>query len=237
MQRYFSNKKEKDIIYINEEDIHHIKNVMRKKENDEIEIVYNEKLYIALLNKDYKTARVKEKKKQEDNTLNVSLLVPILNEDKMSFIIEKSTELGVKEITPINLTRNKFKINKEKEKKKYLRWQKIAKEASEQSKRLTIPKINEIINIEDIIPKNVNILCSTDNKNVKKLNQVLNNIKDNDIIQVVFGPEGGFTSKEEEYLENIGFIKTTFGRRILRTETVPLFILSILNYKELEVKK
>ena len=109
MQRYFSNKKEKDIIYINEEDIHHLKNVMRKKENDEIEIVYNEKLYIALLNKDYKTARVKEKKKQEDNTLNVSLLVPILNEDKMSFIIEKSTELGVKEITPINLTRKRKK--------------------------------------------------------------------------------------------------------------------------------
>ena len=63
MQRYFSNKKEKDIIYINEEDIHHIKNVMRKKENDEIEIVCKNELYIALLNKDYKIARIKEKKK------------------------------------------------------------------------------------------------------------------------------------------------------------------------------
>lgn len=237
MQRYFSYKLEKDNLFINKEDIHHIKNVMRKKENDLIEIVYLNRAYVAKLNKDYNTATIVKELNEKNNTLNVKLLVPVLNEDKISFIIEKATELGVKEITLVNMTRSKFKINKEKEEKKYLRWKRIVKEASEQCKRLDIPKINKIIDIKDIIPSDVNILCSTDNKSVKNIKEVLNNVKDNDIIQVVFGPEGGFTSEEEEILQEKNFFKTTFGTRILRTETVPLYVLSIINYKELEVEK
>lgn len=232
MQRYFSDNIDNNVLYLNEEDIHHIKNVMRMKENDLIEVVYNEEAFKCKLNKDYKTCEIVENMQEKNNTLNVNLLVPILPEEKMSFIIEKATELGVKEITPVNMQRCKFKINKEKETKKVLRWKKIAKEASEQCKRLNIPIINNIINLNDVKNSDVNILCSTDNKNVKYIKEVLNNVKENDIIQVVFGPEGGFTPEEEKILENKKFTKTTFGSRILRTETVPVYILSILNLLE-----
>lgn len=237
MQRYFSNKKIDNILFINEEDIHHIKNVMRKKQGDLIEVVFDNKAFVAKIENDYKKVTIVKELNEKNNSLNVSLLVPILNEDKISYIIEKATELGVKELTFVNMNRCKFKINSEKEQKKYLRWNKIVKEASEQCKRLDIPKINKIINLADITKKDVNILCSTDNKNVKKLKEVLNNVKDSDIIQIVFGPEGGLTIEEEQLLENKGFIKTTLGNRILRTETVPLYILSIINYRELEVEK
>lgn len=77
-------------------------------------------------------------------------------------------------------------------------------------------------------------MCSTDKYNVNKMTKVLKSVKYDDIIQVVFGPEGGFTKEEQDYLVNLGFTKTTLGNRILRTETVPIFVLSILNYINME---
>ena len=96
--------------------------------------------------------------------------------------------------------------------------------------RINIPKINNIITLKEIKKEKYNIICSLDTEDVNKLGSVLKNCKPCDIIQVVFGPEGGFSPLEEEYLVKIGFTKTTLGSRILRTETVPMVVLSIINY-------
>lgn len=126
MQRYFGKSKIGNNIYINEEDFNHIKKVMRMKENDEVSVVYNNIAYLCKLNKDLESVTIIKEIDNNINSLNVSLIVPILPEEKMSLIIEKATELGVKEIIPVNMFRCKFKINKEKEEKENI---KVAKDS------------------------------------------------------------------------------------------------------------
>ena len=236
MQKYFGEKKiSENVIKLYEEDFNHIKNVMRMKYNDEILVVLDNISYLSTLNDDLKSVTIVKEDNKNICDNGVILYVPVLNEIKMRMILEKSTELGVKKIIPIYFNRCKFKINKDKEDKMLLRWRKIVREASMQSHRNNIPEIGHVLKLKDIKSlTNVNILCSTDNTNVNNVKKVLNNVNNSDIIQVVFGPEGGITNNEQDYLVDLGFIKTTFGDRILRTETVPLYILSIINFMKME---
>ena len=115
--------------------------------------------------------------------------------------------------------------------KKLIRWNKIIKEASEQSYRINKPELSSIIspkNIECI--QGVNIMCSLDRTNVKSICKVLTVKNSHDKINLVFGPEGGLSKIEEDLLEEKGFIKTSLGDDVLRTETVPLMVASILKY-------
>lgn len=230
MQQYFSKRKENDILYLNEEDYHHIKNVMRIKPLDEVIINYESISYLCEMSSDLKSARIKEiYKSVNENT--IKFYVPILNDEKLSFIIEKGTEMGATNFTLVNYERCKFKINSDKVEKKIERYKKIAKEASEQSRRVNIPTIEGIINIKDLmVRENVNILCSLDKENVKSINKVLTTRNVCDTISIAFGPEGGLTKKEEDILVSKGFIKTSLGENVLRTETVIINVCSIINY-------
>ncbi len=231
MQQYFSNKKETDVLYINEKDVHHIKNVMKIKPNEELIVTYDKISYLCTLNEDYKTAKIKEIYKSDTEKTYVLAYIPVLRDEKMSFIIEKGTEMGVSKFVPVNFSHSKFKIPKEKENKKIERWQKIAKEASEQSRRLIIPEVTNIINLTDIEPiDGVNILCSIDKQNVKSIKEVLNINTYYDKISLVFGPEGGISKSEEEYITKKNFTKTSLGKNVLRTETVIVCLCGIINY-------
>ena len=143
--------------------------------------------------------------------------------------MQKATELGVDTIIPILTTRSVIKIDG-KEEKKIIRWQRICKEASEQSKRVTIPEISSIKKIQDLNFEGLKIVCSTKEKNNTMKKVLKNNLKYDKIIMVV-GPEGGLTNEEEDELIKLGFIATSLGTNILRVETVPLYLLSVLNYE------
>ena len=149
----------------------------------------------------------------------------------MDFLLQKATELGADEIIPIISERTVVKIDK-KNTNKISRWIKICKEASEQSHRMNIPKIHEIINLKGLsdVKANAKIVCNTNemSKNIKK---VLQDVKKSDTMIIVVGPEGGFSDNEINYLLENGFISTTLGENILRAETVPLYILSVINYE------
>lgn len=230
MQQYFSKIRKKDILYLNEEDLHHIKNVMRIKCGDELIVNYDGVSYMCKLNSDGVSATIGAVYKCTDE-IYIHAYIPVLTEEKMSFIFEKGTEMGVCEFTPVNFERCKFILNKDKESKKLIRWERIVKEASEQSRRVNIPKINNIINVRDIsVCDGVNILCSLDKENVKSIKKVLNEESICDKINLVFGPEGGISKEEEKYLENIGFTKTSLGPNVLRTETVIINVCSVVNY-------
>lgn len=230
MQQYFSKRKENDILYLNEEDYHHIKNVMRFKPGVNIIVNYEGISYMCTLNSDYLTANICSIYKESIDTY-IHAYIPLLTEDKLSFVLEKGTEMGVCEFSIVNFSRCKFKLDKEKEEKKLIRWRKIVKEASEQSRRVNVPIINNIININDIkICDGVNILCSLDNKNVKSIKKVLNDSTICGKINLVFGPEGGISNNEEDLLESIGYTKTSLGPNVLRTETVIINVCSIINY-------
>lgn len=231
MQQYFGKEKKDNILILDEGDIHHIKNVMRIKPNDEILVGYDMILYVCLLNSDYKSATIKNIFKEGTEKINVIAYIPILSDDKMSFIIEKGTEMGVSKFVPIQFSHSKFVIKSDKQEKKLERWRKIAKEASEQSRRLIIPEVTTISLVDKVTTtEGVNILCSVDKENVKEIKEVLNEETMCDKISLVFGPEGGISKDEEEKLSSKGFVKTSLGNNILRTETVIINVCSIINY-------
>ena len=231
MQQYFSKNRKDNTLYLDNNDLNHIKNVMRMKENDEVIVVYEEKSYICNLNKDLLSANIKEifKEKEDNNIFRV--YVPLLNEEKMSFILQHGTELGITEFVVVEYERCKYKLPKKDYEKKITRWNKIIKEASEQSYRIHKPTLEKIINVKDIkCEKGVNILCSLYKSNVKNICKVLTRDNCYDTINLVFGPEGGLSMSEEEIISEKGFTKTTLGNDVLRTETVPLMIASIVKY-------
>lgn len=234
MQRYFSDKKIDNKLEIKKDDLYHIRTVMRMKNDELIEVVYNEELYICKVNLDSNVMDIDRKIENNNNDFDVTLVIPLLKEAKMDLIMQKSTELGVSKIIPIETERSVIKLEKSKFEKKRERWQKICKEASEQSKRLTIPSVENITTFSELGKLDgVKLVCSTaeKQKNLKNLLQT----KDKYVkLVLVIGPEGGFTTSEEDKFVENGFEKISLGNRIMRVETVPMFLLSIINYIYME---
>lgn len=236
MQRYFAIQKIDNQMILDESDWYHIRRVMRMKNGDEVEVVFDLKLYICRIedvNDMSCLSIVSELDVFDDLMPKVTLIVPLLKEQKLDFIFQKSTELGVSEIIVVPMERTVVKLDEKKD-KKLMRWNRICKEASEQSKRCQVPEVRFISSFQDLECINgLRLVCSTieTEKNIKNLLQ--SKIK-YDKLNIVIGPEGGLSLKEEEYLKQIGFVPVTLGKRIMRVETVPLFVLSILNYEYME---
>ncbi len=230
MQRYFSNELKDNSLYLSNDDIHHIKTVMRMDDKSKIEIVYQKKLYICSVGSPISNYfKIDYEENQISNKKEVILIVPILKEAKMNLVLQKATELNVNKIIPTIMTRSLIKVDG-KEDKKIARWEKIVKEASEQSKRLDIPIISSIKTIKEVCLLEGNkFICSTVEKN-NSLKNVLTT-SNNDPLIFIFGPEGGLTKEEEELLKENNYNPITFGNTILRTETVPLYLLSCINYE------
>ena len=232
MQRYFAVDKD---LNVSDKDKHHIINVMRMKINDKIEIVYDEKVYLCEIN-DISKKDVSYSVKDiidvnNELPVKVTIAVSLVNEKKLDFILQKCTELGVYDFILVNSDRSKIKIDG-KEKKKIERWNTITKEAAEQSHRNIKPIVRDIMSINDVskLDYDLKLTCST-KENEKTIKNVLQNSTNCDRIIIVVGPEGGLTVSEEEKLEKNGFIPVTLGNLILRTETVPIYIMSLINYE------
>lgn len=236
MQRYFAKEKVDNNIVLDEKDIHHIKHVMRMNVNDKIEVISNKKIYLCNIDniKDFKISIDKELSSKEENLPFIRLIIPNLKEQKMDLILQKATEIGVSEIVIVPFNRSMVKLEERKEKVKLDRWNRIVKEASEQSFRLDIPLITIEKNF-DFTKKldGVKLICSTNEKD-NSIKNALKKASLYDKITIVIGPEGGLAPFEEDYLEGIGFSKITLGSQILRVETVPIFITSIIKYEYME---
>lgn len=230
MQRYMTND---DLVLI-DSDKRHIINVMRMRVGEKFQIVNNKKLYTCTITeitkKDVKYVITDTENLLSDKDYKVIIACSIIKEQKMDIMLQKMTELGVDEIMPLNTERTVVKTKDT----KFDRWFRILKEASEQSHRLDIPKLSNPIDLKNLgkIDANLKIVCDTKemSKNIKK---VLQENKKSDTILLVVGPEGGFTENEIEYLSNNGFVSVTLGSNILRAETVPLFLLSVINYENM----
>lgn len=237
MQRYFAKQKIEDYFILQESDLYHIKTVMRMNEQDKIQVVYENKAYLCCLENVKKNMQIKiekELKVSENKMPKITIIIPLLKEQKMDFILQKATELGVDTIIPIETERSIIKRKEEKEEKKLERWRRICKEASEQSHRIDIPTILPIQNPKDMEPLHgLNLICST-RETQKNIRFVLNSNPICDRINIVIGPEGGFSDIEETMWNQLGFLSVSLGNRIMRVETVPLYILSVLNFYYME---
>ena len=232
MQRYFA-KEYKDKLILSDSDVHHIKNVMRMKLGDKIEVVYDNKLYICNVDNLEPLSLNVDKEIEEENklSLDVTIAVALVKEQKMDLILQKLTELGVNRIVPVSMERSIVKLDDTRFNKKKVRWEAICKEASEQSKRTSIPVIEDIMSIKELtqIEADYKLVASTKEKG-KMLNSYLQNMKNCAKIIMVIGPEGGISDREETILNDSGFESVSFGNLIFRVETAAIYVASIFNF-------
>ena len=228
-------------IAILNDDVNHIKNVLRYKIDDEVDVCDENgvryKTKINSFGNDKIMLDILEK--SDINTecnINITLFQGLPKSDKMDLIVQKCTELGVKEIVPFISERVVVKLDEKSESKKLERWQKIAKEAAKQSGRQIIPNIGNTINLKNII-ENLSkydiVIMPYECEKEHMIKNVLRNLE-NDVknIAVVIGPEGGFSEKDVEILENCANLKkVSLGPRILRTETPGFIALAMVIYE------
>ena len=166
----------------------------------------------------------------------INLYQGLVKLDKFEYIIEKAVELGVFTITPVEMKNSIVKLKNDKIEKKIERYNKISKSASEQSKRSIIPIVNNPISFReliDLIKDNDNNLLFYENEiDFDKTKSVISSIKDKNkkIINIIIGPEGGFSKAEIDMALDFNINILTLGKRTLRTETASIVALSFLLY-------
>ena len=245
MPKFFikNNQLKDNKIEILGEDVNHIKNVFRKDVGDSITVCNEDtkKNYVAKITDVSQTVInaiiVDELKIDTEPKTYIHIFQGIPKADKMELIIQKSVELGVSKITPVAMKRCIVKITPKDEEKKIQRWQKISEAASKQSGRNIVPIIENVIHVKDICRATKDydcILVAYENEEDNRLKDELQKLKKEHIenlkIAVVIGPEGGLEPEDVDYLKNSGAKVVTLGKRILRTETVALNLISVITY-------
>ena len=233
MQRYFAVLDNENNIVISLDDIFHITKVMRMNINDEFEVNVDGDLKIAMITslKPFSFKIVKEINENHELNGFVRLLYCLPKGEKTDLVIQKAVELGCSEIVLINSERSIAKITKENKEKKLIRFNKIIKEASEQSKRSRLCKLTDVINFGDISNYKADYsLIAYENTSFtsQDLINLLPSLKGK-TVNVIIGAEGGISKSELEIAKKANYQEISLGKRILRSETACIFILSLLS--------
>ena len=177
---------------------------------------------------------LKKSPPREDSSITVVLGQALPKAKKMDFIVQKATELGVSTIIPFFSERTIPSLDDKQLKKRRIRWKRIAAEATKQCGRLVVPQIEEMLPFKEILKEwsdnSLKIILWEDEKNIK-LKQVLSENQPHQKVIILIGPEGGFTAEEVDMARQAGFKSVSLGKYILRTETVGLCLLNILQYE------
>ena len=227
-------------VVITGEDVNHVKNVLRLKENDEL-IVSDGR------GRDYH-CRISGITNEEvvadicdicDNFSELSTEITLFQGfpkgDKMELIIQKTVELGVTRIVPVMTKRTVVKLDDKKAKKKTERYNMIAESAAKQSGRGMIPEVTMPVSFAEAVSMaeklDMNIIPYEEAEGVEYSRNIIKNIKGKKSLGVFIGPEGGFAREEVEKALDAGASAITLGHRILRTETAGMAVVSIIMFE------
>ena len=229
---------ENGMLKIEGEEVKHIRKVLRLRAGDPI-IIFNG------LGKEYEGVILEEKPSsvlvqiqntsspQKDSPLEVTLAQSLLKGEKMDFLIQKATELGVKEIIPFLSSRSVPLLDRMRRPERHRRWKRIAVEASKQCGRGVIPVVESLKDYSEMLqiasPDGLRLILWE--KEGTKVKEVLKKAEEKPKIFFVVGPEGGFSHEEIHQAAEVGFIPVHLGKRVLRAETASLCFLSILQYE------
>lgn len=244
MQKFFveTNQIDNDKIRIVGSDVKHISNVLRMKSGQEILIGDKQSLEKYLV-------RIEEIKKEEvittiiekinesvESNIEIDLYQGLPKADKMELIIQKTTEIGINSIIPVDMVRCIVKLDDKEAKKKIERWQNVALSAAKQSKRDKIPQIEDKIKLKQIVEKIKeydSFFIAYEEESSRMLKQALKELENKEKykIGILVGPEGGIDLEEVEILKKNGAKVISLGKRILRTETAPIVMVSNILYE------
>lgn len=242
MYRFFitPDQLEGPCIRITGEDVNHIKNVLRMKPGEEIRVSDGTGRDYFCRIESIETEQVTaEIVREEQNTTElpsrIVLFQGLPKGDKMEWIIQKAVELGVGEIVPVSCRRCVVKLDPKKEEGKLRRWNTISESAAKQSKRLIIPRIMPVMTLKEAIAYGGSLdirLIPYENENgMPNSGRLIKDCVPGKSIGILIGPEGGFDGSEVEYARACGWNPISLGKRILRTETAGMMLLSVLMFR------
>jgi len=219
-------------------DVNHIKNVLRLRQGDEIVICNGQgKDYYCIINRVSDNEIVAKIDAVRDTEAELKSRIVLFQglpkKDKFELIIQKAVELGAAEIVPVMTGRVVVKLeDKKKEEKKMQRWQAIAMEAAKQSGRGIIPAVRPVHSFFDAVKAlsrmELALIPYEKATDINITRELLGKIANYSQIGVFIGPEGGFEADEIRLAIEHNIRPITLGRRILRTETAGLAILSMM---------
>lgn len=155
--------------------------------------------------------------------------------DKMEWIIQKAVELGVHQVIPVAAARSVVKLDEKKEQDRVRRWNGIAQSAAKQSGRGIIPQVTGVLSFQEALEHSdgfdVNVIPYERARGMEKTRRQLGRIRPGMDVGIFIGPEGGFEEREIAMAQSRGVEAVSLGRRILRTETAGLMILSVIGYR------
>ena len=241
MHRFFVEPHQvaENTIRIEGTDVNHIKNVLRMKVGDGLQISdgHNQQYLCSILSMESTEVVV-----SIEETLATSTELPsklylfqgLPKGDKMEFIIQKAVELGVYEIIPVATKRAVVKLDEKKAAKKVERWNSIAESGAKQSGRNVIPAVMDVMSYNEALAyaKKLDVVLIPYElaEGMEETRQIIADIRQGQSVGIFIGPEGGFEVEEVERAKMQGILPVTLGKRILRTETAGLTMLSILMY-------
>jgi 16S rRNA (uracil1498-N3)-methyltransferase len=231
MQRYFANL-EGEYVSLEKGDIHHLLHVMRARLGDQIEVVTSQKLFHARV-ESLSPLLIKIIDSIEQKTelpFDVTLIFPLAKGDKVELVLQKATELGVKNIVLVSTRYCVVKIDQSSFEKKKERYLKILKEASEQSRRLAIPNLYGVVDISHLPSFAFSKQNYVAYEKLSDHGVIFPFLKEKSSITYFVGPEGGFSEEEIDILVKQGFTPISLGGRILRCETAAIYGLSVIGY-------
>ncbi|MCR5418256.1 MAG: 16S rRNA (uracil(1498)-N(3))-methyltransferase [Lachnospiraceae bacterium] len=228
-------------VHITGADVNHIRNVLRMKVGEELSVSNgcDGKEYrcgILELGEDEILCELRFIKEDSvELPCPVTLYQGLPKADKMELILQKAVELGAVRIVPVAMKRCVVKLDPKKAESKRTRWQTICEAAAKQSKRAIVPEVSALMPFAEALKEaasaDVPLVPYEMAEDISYTRQVIRQIKPGQSISVMIGPEGGFDEEEIRQAEEAGMKKITLGKRILRTETAGMTMLSILMYE------
>ena len=244
MQRFFVEPHQIDEgthqIHILGSDVNHISNVLRMKQGEELWISDGGKKEYRWTIEEFSPDEVLlhiiyAQEPDYELQSRIYLFQGLPKADKMELIIQKAVELGAYEVIPVETKRCVVKLDGKKAAKKVERWKQIAESAAKQSKRMLIPNVHEVLTFKEALKyaesMDVRLIPYELAKGMQETKEILADIQPGQSIGIFIGPEGGFEEKEVKTAISEGAKPITLGKRILRTETAGLAILSVLMFQ------
>ena len=226
-------------IYVEGGDVNHMKNVLRMKTGEELTVNDGEGSQYLCAVESYEADMAVLKilgKKQDESELasKIYLFQGLPKQDKMELIVQKSVELGAYQVIPVATKRAVVKLDAKKAKKKVERWQQIAVSAAKQAGRGIIPAVGEVCTYAQALKYaeklDVALIPYELAEGMEETKQIIAEIRPGQSVGIFIGPEGGFEEEEVALAMKTGANPVTLGKRILRTETAGLTMLSVLMF-------
>jgi len=231
-RRFFVDSVRRGHAEIAGEDAHHLTRVLRVEAGQKFEISDNRDVYLAEVEsarKDLVSFAIVERIEAGVPLVRTALFASLIKFERFEWLIEKATELGVAQLTPVEAERSEKGLERA-ARKRLERWSRIAREASEQSRRARLPELGEPIALLEALNAAAHYRYLLDEAEACPILAAFPTPRrSEDRVALLVGPEGGWTDRERAEITHAGWRAVSLGGGILRAETAAIAALSIVN--------